>query len=62
MGSSAMVCCRPCSSIKGAILYDTVSLGALLCSMRNTFNFDNEEQTPSLRALKYSFVFFANMG
>ena len=37
--------------IKSAILYDAVSPEALLRSMRNPFNVDDEEQTLSLGAL-----------
>ena len=47
---------QPCLAIKSAILYDAVSPGALLRSMRNSFKFDDEEQTLSLRA----FGVFAN--
>ena len=58
MRSSAMVCGRPCLAIKSAILYDAVSPVALLHSMRNPFNFDDEKQTLSLRASTFSFGLF----
>ena len=62
MRSITMVWGRPCLSIKSVILYHVMSPEALLRSMRNPFNFDNEEQTFSLRASKDYFFFFANEG
>ena len=62
MRSSAMVRGPPCIAIKSVILYYAVSPEALLHSMRNPFDFDDEEKTFSLRASKYSFGLFANEG
>ena len=62
MMSSAIVGYRPCLAIKSAMLFDAVSREALLRSMRNTFNVEDEEQTLSLRATWYAFGLLANEG
>ena len=54
---------RPsCFAIKSIILCYVVSPEALLRSMRNPFNFEDEEQTLSLGVSKHSFGLFTNEG